>query len=87
MTRPKTRMKTSAIRNMRMFVRIRGAISGNDSLKISPSKNCSRTSGEPGAVTTSATSTPKKTIVLTAAIAVRETPCRRGSGSRGCPRP
>jgi hypothetical protein len=53
-----------------MFTRSFGAISRSDSLKMSQSKNCSRTAGQPGALVTSRTISPKNAIVLTTAISV-----------------
>ena len=67
------------------FVSKASAMSGNESLKTSQLKNCSLTSGQPGELTTTSTSTPKKTSVLTAAMAALRAPrrTRRGSASSG----
>jgi hypothetical protein len=60
-------MKTSATRKIFTFRRKACAISGNDSLKMSPSKKACLTSGQPAALTTTRTIAPKKTTVLSVA--------------------
>jgi hypothetical protein len=67
-------MNTSAIRKMRTFSRNARAISGNDSEKTSGSRNACLTSGQPDAVTTSATIRPTKTSVLKPATATARPP-------------
>jgi hypothetical protein len=51
------------------FVRNAEAISPNELVKMPPSRNARRNSGHPAALTTSAPTAPKKTTVLTTAIA------------------
>ena len=60
----RTRMNTSAMRNIFTFTRNARAIAGNDSLNCSPLKNASLTSSHPGALMTATTSTVKNTTVL-----------------------
>jgi hypothetical protein len=49
-------------------------ISPNELLKMCASKNARRTAGQPDDVTTTATTAPKKTIVLARAIATPRAP-------------
>src|SRR5688572_25700256 len=70
------RITNSATRKIFTFVRNADAMSGRDSRKISRLKNASLTSSQPGDVTTSATSAPKKTAVETSATATARPPER-----------
>ena len=63
-------MNTSATRKIFTFTRKARAISGNDSWKMSRLKNACLTSGQPAAFTTSRTSSPTKTSVLSVATAI-----------------
>jgi hypothetical protein len=56
------------------FVRNAEAISPIEPVKIPPSKNARRNSGQPAELTTRATTAPKKTTVLTTAIATARRP-------------
>src|SRR5688500_11130122 len=67
-------MKTSAIKKMRTLMRKALAMSGNDSRKISGSKNACLTSGQPAALTTARTINPTKTSVLSVATAIARLP-------------
>jgi hypothetical protein len=56
------------------FVRKAEPISPNDPVKMPPSKNARLNSGQPDELTTSAMNAPKKTTVLTSAIATARRP-------------
>jgi len=67
-------MTTSAMQKTRTFSQNARRISGNESPKISVSKNASRTAGQPDDETTAATNAPTKTAVLASAIATPRAP-------------
>jgi hypothetical protein len=67
-------MKTSAIRKIRTLIRNARAMSGNDSLKTSGSKNACLTSGQPEALTTTRTTIPTTTSVEIVATAIARPP-------------
>jgi hypothetical protein len=56
------------------FVRKAEAISPNEPVKIPPSRNARRNSGQPAELTTTAATAPKKTTVLTTAIPTARRP-------------
>ena len=63
------RISTSAIRKISTLIRNAWATSENQNRNSSPLKNFSLTVGQPGDVTTSVTSAPSTTTVLSVAMA------------------